>query len=461
MNRYVKVAAVGLVCVGLASCGTIGGAVSKLNPFNKNKGPQAVASKGERIPVLTFDQKVEPSEALKGADFQLPEARPVTAWPVPGGSPEQAMENVQAAASFQVAWKHDIGDGSNRKRQITAPPVAIDGRIYTMDGRAEVVASDAKDGGQVWRSDLSTHNKRDKEAYGGGLAVGDGKVFVSSGYRFIAALDAATGKTLWRKAVDSPIHGAPTVADGKVYAIDVDNQIIALDAKTGDQSWSYQAIVEPARILKASSPAVSGDSIVAPFSSGELVALRTANGNVLWNEALSRTSRTNALSEIRDIPGRPAIYKGDVYAASQSGVFAAVDLRTGSSRWQLPISSINSPWPAGDVVYIVSKAGEVIAVNRENGQVYWLTDLAKGRGKSERAFFVGRKRVVRPIVTGPILAGDKLILVDNWGDAVALDPKTGAVKQRIKIGDAAYISPIAYDGMVYVVTDDGKLVAIR
>jgi outer membrane protein assembly factor BamB len=119
---------------------------------------------------------------------------------------------------------------------------------------------------------------------------------------------------------------------------------------------------------------------VAGFASGELVALRTTNGNDLWSEALSRASRTNALSEIRDIPGRPVIYKGDVFAVSHSGVFAATDLRTGQARWSLPVTAITTPLGRRRRGLRVDKAGQVICVSRENGQVYWIRDLNNTAG---------------------------------------------------------------------------------
>src|ERR1700740_3274580 len=135
---------------------------------------------------------------------------------------------------------------------------------------------------------------------------------------------------------------------------------------------------EPPRILRASSPAVSGDTVVAGFGSGELVALRQQNGSDLWNPALSRPTQPSALSEIRDIPGRPVIYQGDVFAVSHSGVFAATDLRTGQARWSLPVVGITSPWPAGDVVYVVGRDGQLLCAARDSGQIYWITDLNAG-----------------------------------------------------------------------------------
>jgi outer membrane protein assembly factor BamB len=228
----------------------------------------------------------------------------------------------------------------------------------------------------------------------------------------VAALDAATGAVVWRTPVQAPIHGAPTVAGGRVFVVTTDNEIISLDAATGAVSWTHQALVEPARFAIASSPAVSGDVVVAPFSSGELIALRAQNGNELWNDVLSRSSRNNALSEIRDIAGRPAIYRGDVFATSHSGVFSATDLRTGQRRWTVPLTGLTTPWPAGD----------------------W---------------------------SGPLLASNRLVLVNTEGEAVAADARTGAVQRTLRLGSPAFITPIAAGGMIYVVTEQGELVAIR
>jgi outer membrane protein assembly factor BamB len=455
MTRILKTVVTAAACASLTACAT----VDKINVLRRHEN-KVVATAGKRIPVLTFEQTVEPSSALAGVGFQIPDPTPVAAWPLPGGTTQQAMDNVLAAPDFKMLWRRDVGDGSSRRTQVTAPPVAVDGKIFTMDGKARITATDAKTGARVWRTDLTPRKGPDREAFGGGLAVAEGKVFVTSGYRFVAALDAATGKLLWQQSVVSPIHGAPTFSAGRVFAVDVDNQISAWDANAGNLAWSYQAIVEPARILRASSPAIDGDAVVAPFSSGELVALRAANGNALWNEVLSRTSRTSALSEIRDISGRPTIYRGDVYAVSHSGVFDAIDLRTGEKRWEIPVASINSPWAAGDVVYVCDKAGEVMAISRDSGQVYWIVDLNKNRSRKEGGFARIGRHIVHPVWTGPLLASNRLVLVNNWGEAVALDAKTGQQVKALQLKQAGYLTPIAVDGRIYILTDDAYLVAI-
>lgn len=439
----------GLMAVLLAVAFTAGCAHVH-NPLASKKHPK-YAGTGERVPIIALDQNLKISDALKGQDFYLPPPQPNADWPLPGGNQAQAMEHLDAGHDFTVAWRSAFGRGSGPGLHVTATPVVAEGRVYAMDGAAMVTAFDARSGREIWRRDLAVRTKRDKEAFGGGLAYADGKLFVSSGYRFVAAVNPSTGEVLWRTMVEEPIHGAPTVADGRVYAETTGDNLLTFDAATGQAGWTYQAINESARILMAGSPAVSGDAVVAAFASGELMALSTSNGNGLWTAVLSRSNRNNALSEIRDIPGRPAIYKGDVYAVSHSGMFDAVDLRTGAERWNLPITSISSAWPAGDVVYVTDISGLVICASRENGQVYWITDLNKGVKKAKE----------RAVWSGPVLASNRLVVVSSKGEAASLDPKTGAVQRTMKIGTDAMISPVGAGGYLYVATQTGELVAIR
>ena len=480
LTRAFKIAAV----VGLAASVAACGAARRVLPFGlgQDDTPQATASAGQRLSILSFEQTLAPSAALSGRDFFLPGPVSINAWPMAGGTADNLVEHAIAAPAFEVAWRRGIGRGSSRTTQVMAPPVAADGRIYVMDGESAVTAVDAASGQVLWRRDIKPDGREAaggvavfglpvpfvgsgggalEGGFGGGLAVAGGRLFVASGYRTMSALDAATGEVVWSHPVDVPIHSAPTVAGGRVLVIDVDNQIIAFNAQTGLQEWSYRGIVEPARVMRASSPAVSGDTVIAPFSSGEVVALRATNGQPVWSQVLSRTSRTSALSEIRDIAGRPVVSRGFVYAVGHSGVMQAMDIRSGQPRWSIPVAGVNAPLPVGDVVYVVSKDGQLTVVNRDTGAVYWSRDLNEGRVRQEGGVFGLWDRTVRPEWSGPVLASNRLILVNSDGEAVAFDPKTGAQTASIRLGGAAFLSPIAYNGALYILTDNGDLVSIR
>lgn len=456
-----KLMLAGLACaMSLSACSSI--------PF-LNKGddePDAVASQGQRLSIVAFEQKAQPTKSLQGVGYYLPPVEPVTSWLTAGGPQETVIQNADAGKAFKVAWSKSIGIGGKGANQVLARPVS-DGRlIYTLDGEARVSAFDVNTGSQAWSVDLNPNIKRDKLGFGGGLALSeDGKLFVTSGFRTITALDAATGSTVWQKQVDTQMHAAPVVNDRFVFATDVDNQIFAFDRNTGEMNWTYQAIAEPARLLKTASPLLVGNIIYAPFSSGELVALTADTGQAQWTQALSQQARTNALSEIRDIAARPVLYNGTIFAASHSGVFQAMNARTGEPVWSIAADSTNAPWVAGDVVFLTTVQGELMPVNRTTGQIYWIKDLNEGIAKDKKGVFgIGKGKVDSrnlPQWTGPVMAADRLVMVNSLGQAVALDPKTGEPVERVNLGGAAFIAPIAVGDKLFVVTEDAKLVAIH
>jgi outer membrane protein assembly factor BamB len=454
-RRPFRVIAAAGAILALAACST----VSRLNPFHGGAKP-ANALAGQRISLLELNDQLKVSPSLKGQDFYLPDPQPQASWPFPGGTLEQSVENVAAAADFRVAWRRSIGARTGRRNDVMAPPIEADGKVFVMDAGARVSAHDATSGAPIWRTNLQPKSRRDKDGYGGGLAYADGKLYVTSGFRLVAQLDPQSGRVAWLTRTDAPIHNAPTVADGRVYAVDLNDELLTFNAANGTPDWTYQALTEPARMLIASSPAVSGGVLVASFASGELVAMRSDNGTELWNQPLSRTTRTNALSEIRDISGRPVIYKGDVFAISHADVMAATDLRTGQIRWQIPLSGFTSPWPAGDVVFAVDDTGQVICAARDSGQLYWLTDLNQPPAPTKKNKKPAKR--LRAVWSSPILASNRLIMVSDKGEAVAVNPKTGAIEERLRLGkEDALIGPIAANGMVYVVTQNADLIAIR
>ncbi len=452
-SHSLKALGLAVVLASSLALGGCGGFKTPAIPFVGGKDKAALAKaklKGERIPVLSLNKKLEVSSALKGVDFAVAEPQAQKSWTVAGGSAGHSIEHVIAGEKLQIAWRKRIGVGDSVDARITAQPVSVDGVIYTLDGHARVTAVDAATGKENWTINLAPKKGPFKDAYGGGLAIDKGLLLVTSGYRFVAGLDLATGAIKWKTNVTTPLHGAPNISGGKLFVVDTLDQLHAYDIETGAEVWSYQALEEPARMQVASSPAIEGESVIAPFASGELTAVRAANGNDIWSYVLSQTNRNNALSEIRDIAGLPVVYRGDVFAGSHSGVFAAVDVRNGQPRWIQPITSVTTPWVTGDVVYVTDQAGQVICLSRDAGQAYWI-----------QALNAGLKKKFRAIWSGPLLASNRLIILSSKGELRALNPHTGEKVGSLRLGPPAFLSPIAVNGMIYVLADNGELIAIR
>ncbi len=417
--------------------------------FDKKKDPLP----GERTAVFQNRGELEPDRETAGLQIVLPAPAVNDSWPQSGGFANNAMHHLSIGASPQIIWTASVGNGSSSSRILTTPPVVANGMVFAKDAESTVTAFEAETGKQVWRVTLSPEKARDSDEFGGGLAFYGGRLFVTTGFANVIALDATDGKEIWRSSVSAPVRGAPAVFADRVFAVSIDNKLHAMAAVDGSDLWSYSALSEVAGYVSASSPAASGEFVVAPFTSGELVSLRLDNGRQAWNESLIGQRReARAFGNLADIRGRPVIDRGTVFAIGSAGQMAAIDIRTGQRLWERGFGGNQTPWVAGRFLFVVTASADVAAVNRADGKVKWVTPLTQ---------YEDEKRS-RPVLwAGPVLAGDRLLIGGSTGDLLALSPYTGEIMGRMEVRDPIRLGPVVANNTIYVLTDNGRLIALR
>ncbi len=475
--------AIGGLAILMGGCSTISNVTDAINPFDKTDAQRRaeqgdVAGETDRISILELSETLQVGALMTPDDVVLPPAYVNVDWPQVGGNPTHVVQHTGATGPLEVRWSRDIGKGSGRKTRVLTPPVIANGVIYAMDGANNVLALSESTADKFWSYGVTVKEREktregrlgiierirdplsftdgsgtDKEGIGGGLAYDNGTIYVSSGLGVLAALDAITGTEKWKYEGRTPMHSAPVVSNGRVFVISDDNELFAFNANTGDTLWTYQSIVESARMLTLPAPAIVDDVILAPFSSGEIVALRVQNGGVLWQDALSSSARLTPLASLNDVAGGPAVADGYVIASAQSGVMSAFDLRTGQRIWRQPAGTIGIPLIAGDFVYAVTTEGQLVCMSKLDGAVIWIQQLESFKNE--------KKRKERIVWAGPILAGDRLFLVSSRGKTVIASPKTGEILSEDKIGQPVFVPPVIANETIYVMTDKARLVAIR
>lgn len=417
--------------------------------FDKKKVPLV----GERVPVFADRKDVEPDKDAAGIQVVLPGPAVNDSWPQSGGFANYAMQHLAVGDAPHVIWSTDIGAGSTSSRVLTTPPVVADGRVFAKDAQSTVSAYDADTGKLLWRVTLKPEKARDSDEFGGGLAWYGGRLFVTTGFAAVFCLDPDTGKEVWTSTVSAPVRGAPLVFGDRVFAISIDNKLHAMAAVDGADLWNFTAVQESVGFVGGNSPAGSGEYIVAPFSSGELVALRIENGRQAWNESLiGRRGEMRAFGNLADIRGRPVIDRGLVVAIGSGGLMVAMDLRTGQRLWERNIGGNQTPWTAGRFVFAITGTADVIAMERATGQVKWVTPLTQYEDEKRH----------RPILwAGPVLASDRLLVAGSTGELLALSPYDGTVMGKLSLGSPVRLGPVVANRTIYVLTDTGRLIALR
>ena len=415
-------------------------------------GNEAPPLPGERLSVLALEGTIEPDPRIADLDVRLPRPYINETWPQSGGYPDHAMHHLAGGDRLLPLWQTDIGEGSGDDGRILTTPVIAGGRIFAIDAIAEISAFDAENGKLLWRIDPRLEGG-EEDGFGGGLAYAAGSLFVATGFGHVLALDPSNGAERWRQDIGIPMRAAPVVAGGRIFVVTYDNQLWALSATDGAVQWSNAGIAETAGLLGAATPAVDNDIVIAPYSSGELLALRVENGRTMWSDSLgAQRLGAGSLAALNDINGSPVIDRGVVYAISHGGRLVAIDVRTGSRVWEKDISGLNTPWIAGEYLFVVTVDGDVVCLSRRNGRVKWVHSLPR---------FVDGSHAEPIFWNGPLLLSDRLIVLGSNGDALAISPYSGRLLGRLEMPHGVRVAPVAANGTLYVLTDDGDLVALR
>jgi outer membrane protein assembly factor BamB len=384
----------------------------------------------------------------------LPPAVRNAAWPQAGGNPAHLMGHLAANDHLAEAWKVDIGAGGGLRKVIMAQPVVLNGIVFAMDSDAEVSAFALADGKRLWRVDTKPKNPGDSTNVGGGLGADGTTLYAVNGLSQLVALDIATGKEKWRHDIGVPARSAPMIADGRVFVTTIDDRLFAYTAADGRQLWTHEATAPVTAMLGEPAPAYYQGLVVVGFGSGELTCVRADSGSVVWTDGLGSSVGRASAADFLSIRGLPVIVNGLVYAISMGGLLICNDVPTGRRVWDRQIAGEDTPYIAGDWMFLISADQQIAALNIADGRVAWITQLPRWDDPKDKKHSL--------TWYGPLLVSDRLIVTGTSQDALSVSPYTGDVLGHIALSEAAApFAPVVAGGTVLLVSNDARLIALR
>jgi len=383
----------------------------------------------------------------------LPPAVRNTGWPQAGGNPAHLMGHLTANDHLAEAWRVEIGEGGGYRRVILAQPVVAGGSVFTMDSDAVVTAFNLASGVRLWRADTKPPDA-DSTNVGGGLGVDQSTLYAVNGLSQLVALDLASGKERWRRDIGVPGRSAPTIAEGRLFLTTIDDRLFAFAASDGHPLWTHQAAQPVTAVLGRPAPAYYQGLVVAGFGSGELAALRADSGSVVWTDGLGAARGAAGVADFLSIRALPVVDNGQVFAISMGGLLVSTDVPTGRRLWERQVAGEETPYVAGDWMFVISVQQELAAVNINDGRIAWITELPRWNNPEKK----------KDTLTwyGPLLVADRLIVTGTNEDALSISPYTGDILGHQTLSAAAApLVPVVANGTVLVVTNDGRLLALR
>lgn len=332
-------------------------------------------------------------------------------------------------------WSKSAGSGVSYRIENLRP--SLDGEvIFAAGSKGRVYAFDRNTGKQRWKTDVD-------ERIGGGVFAYADAVLMGTLSGEVIALEQEDGRIRWRTEVGSEVLSAP-VSDGTYVAVKtVDDGLTVLDADSGSVLWRQEAVQPPLTLRSSGSPLMFTEAVFAGFSNGEARAFRLATGQPLWAVRVANPKGSSELERMVDVAGTPLIADSTIFFDSYQGNAVAVEMFTGRTRWEKPMSSIHNMAEGFGSIYISDEVDFLSSLDQRTGGTNWRQESFKYRKLS-----------------APATISSYVVVGDGDGYLHVLSQVDGRLMGRIKLGDPINAQPLVDGNELFVLTADGDLVAL-
>lgn len=356
-------------------------------------------------------------------------------WLVPTVTACAMLQTAPCAAADRMMpdWRvqlHKLAPMAWQPRNM-AKPVLVDSTLLV--GAANGLhALDAQTGARRWHAKTS-------EAVAGAPSVVAGKVYVVTRAGRIRAVNFATGKAVWPKPteVGSVVHAKPATDSKRLFLLANPAVVCAVRLRDGKVLWRYSTPVTRDFLVEGhGAPAVHRGVVFAGLSTGNLVALSSRDGGVVWERRLG-AKRSGPYVDIDNTPviGRVG-EESALFVTSHNDGLYALRSSNGGLLWRYRSQGLGQPLLAGGRVYSVSPAGALHIVDAKTGRRV-----------------LGRKLAGRP--SGQVVLAAERLLIPTAGGLQIVDRQTGHTIWHVVDEYGFGAAPLVRGDVVWALANNG------
>ena len=295
-------------------------------------------------------------------------------------------------------------------------------------------------------------------------------------------------REVWKKNYGANIAAGFACSKDKAFFPLASGSMLAVSLKDGLVKWKVEF---PGKIY--STPALSGKYLVFGCSDGNIYALNASDGSLKWSFKTGKA-----------VLASPVVMDGKVYAGGSDGAFRCIDLKSGKTIWtydNVEGHAVSTPYASRERVVFGTWGGKLYSLDPVTGREHWVWSVGKASKMYSPAstlplYSSGRVFVAVPdrqVYAIDAVTGRQLFRVKGGRDAICLgsDGRTvyskemfgkayafpsdvaepsgpmlpDACKTWVADNHAGYdIAPTALsekDGVLYIPTDKGNIIALR
>ena len=244
----------------------------------------------------------------------------------------------------------------------------------------------------------------------------------------IKYFDLIGGKILDESKIEGGVHNEMLKLSDGIVVLSDNGELIKYNL-IGRREWSTLT-----KVNSSSSPASNGTLILIANEHGEMIAISAADGEIKYRKKITSS-----------IEGDISIDGLNAYFGDNLGTLFSVSVADGSINWKYDTKSKILSSPVNDAFKIIigNLAGDVFSLNKADGKLIWKTST------------------MGVINTTPLLLENYLIQPDLNKKVLFIDTQTGKIHKTYEFERRVKLSPVLYDGILYLGADKGIINAYK
>jgi outer membrane protein assembly factor BamB len=279
------------------------------------------------------------------------------------------------------------------------------------------------------------------------LTIESNNLIVSDNLGYLYSIDVESGKLIWAKNYGIPFRSNIKTDDGYLFLINQDNKFYIIQKSNGEKKIDIETF--PSFLKNNHQASISIDPIKknAYFitTAGEVYSLNYKTNTINW---LYKTTLRDFEKKVDLFFSSPIIYKEDSIIVSTSVSTISLNTSNGTLNWELPFSTYLRPVVLREFIFLASKDGFILSLDRETGKVIWSKNLFN---KSKK---FNKKKIGE--INSLMLISNQIFMTTTKGYFLFANYQNGKIINYAKVDKTGFFTkPIVANKKIYII--NGKM----
>ena len=317
-------------------------------------------------------------------------------------------------------------------------PVFYNENIIFFDGKGSIIYYD-KNQKKIWEKNF--YNKYEKKLKPKlNFAIHKDLLIITDNIAKYYAIDIKTGNIIWFKNNIAPFNSEIKIKDDIFYTVDYKNILRSISIKDGSELWILKREESLTKSSKKISIIIKEENIYFNNSIGDITAVNLKSGQFVW-QSPTQSNNTNKNS-FQLSNSKLVLNENSILFSNNRNEFYSIDTTTGLVNWKNEINSDLGPVIIDRFIITISNKGFLYIIDKKIGNILRINDLYQG-------YKVKKRKNI--LVTGFIVAQNKVYISNSDGNLIITDLNTGRINNIHKISSDKILQPYVNNNNLFLI----------